>query len=93
MRVRDLAPAALLLALSTVPLAAARLAPVAGVPVLVRLGANGLAPLGDPALSGIALVALPAPGLAVLSGDLALIRSAFGPGLAWKEKTPCSPSS
>jgi len=87
MRMLDLAPA-LVLALFTVgATAAARLRPGGEGPVLVRADGGAAWP------PGAALVDLPAPGFAVLRGDLAAIRAAFGPAVPWRAASPCAPGA
>ncbi|TPG51839.1 hypothetical protein EAH89_19785 [Roseomonas nepalensis] len=92
MRFHDLLPALAMIVLATVSVLGSRLWPEGEGPVLVRLGAGGMEALfGDPALAGVSLVDTPAPGFAVLAGDGAAIRSAFGLTLAWRHNPPCSP--
>ncbi|MBK1658192.1 hypothetical protein [Paracraurococcus ruber] len=91
MPVRDTLPALALCVLATAALGLSRLAPAGDGPALVRLGPAGLARLAqDPALAEIRLLDLPAPGLALLRGDGARIRAAFGLALIWKGGRPCS---
>ncbi|MCB4822536.1 hypothetical protein [Roseicella aerolata] len=61
-------------------------------PVLVRIGPSGLTRLAaDPTLADIALIDLPAPGFALLRGDVPRIRAAFGLAVAWKGRPACLP--
>ncbi|MCK8784220.1 hypothetical protein M0638_07495 [Roseomonas sp. NAR14] len=92
MRIRDLMPALAMATLVPLAMAPGRLLPEGDTPVLVRLGNAGLERLlRQPSLAEVRLLALPAPGYAVLRGDTALIRSTFGSAVAWQGVSTCSP--
>nr|WP_321984563.1 hypothetical protein [uncultured Lichenicoccus sp.] len=94
MQILELAPAALI-ALAVLAGAVGReLLPAGEATVLVRV-APGLreAPLLAAAGTGAALVAIPAPGFAVLHGNAARIRSVLGLAVVWPGNAPCSSSS
>lgn len=92
MRLRDMLPAFALLLLATGAVAAHRLLPEGEATLAVRLdrAPDGLD--GALALPGVALLDLPAPGLAVLRGDAAAIRARFGLSISWQGRPPCSPA-
>ncbi len=91
MTARDVLPAAALLLLVTGVLAVAHLRPSGAGLFLVRLGPAGVAGLlGSRALADVDLVAIPAPGFAVLHGDAGRIRSVAGLTVAWEGGVACS---
>jgi hypothetical protein len=44
-------------------------------------------------MADVALVAIPAPGLAVVYGEASKVRTAFGLAITWNGNAPCSPKS
>ena len=76
-------PAALIGVTVTLALAAAQLMPQGQATVLVRMP-SGRAAATPLAASHAALLSSPAPGYAVLHGDAARIRAAFGAAVLWR---------
>lgn len=90
MRLLDLAPALGLACLVTATLAVVELLPGGSGFALVRLGSRGIADvLAMPALADVAVVGLPAPGFAILRGDLGRIRAALGQAVPWPHGALC----
>ena len=93
MKALDLAPAAVISLGVTMATLAAQLLPFGTATVLVRLAdAAPASALRAAAGADAALVAIPAPGFAVLHGDAARVRAALGLAVLWKGRPPCSTS-
>ena len=91
MRVPELAPAVLITLAVTATLAGAQLLPFGKATLLVRTGID--MPAAAVAAAGVAnatLVAIPAPGFAVLYGDASRIRKAVGLAVGWHGKASCA---
>jgi hypothetical protein len=88
----EVVPAASVSLLVTGALVAAQLLPAGEGTVLVRVAPDeGVAALRAAAAADARLVAIPAPGFAVLYGDAARIRRTLGLAVAWKGQAPCTP--
>lgn len=87
----DFAPALLIGLFSTGLMAATQLVPVGENLLLIRLGDTGPeAALAAAAAADATLVRVPAPGFAVLHGDAARARAAFGWATLWTGNASCS---
>ncbi len=89
MTVADLFPAAGIGAFVSLSLAAAQVLPLGAATVLVRAPAPRDAAI-EAAVTGAELVAIPAPGFAVLRGDAARIRHWLGLAVVWRGGALCS---
>jgi hypothetical protein len=86
---KDLLPGFLIAAFSGAALAAGQCLPLGTATVLVRTPSPQTA-LALAASSGAALVAMPAPGFAVLHGNATRIRANAGFTFLWQGATACS---
>ena len=94
MQIAELAPAAFIALIVVAGSMAAQVMPMGQASLLVRVSpAIREAPLLAAARAGASLVAIPAPGYAVLHGDAAHIRAVSGLAVVWQGNAPCSPSS
>ena len=94
MQIAEFAPAAFIALVVVAGSITAQMLPQGQATLLVRVPPNlREAPLLAAARADAALVAIPAPGYAVLHGDAARIRSVSGLAVVWQGIATCSSSS
>ena len=88
----DLIPAASIAVVVTAAVCAAQLLPFGRTMLLVRVPGDGLGPaLAAASVADADLVAIPAPGFAIVYGDASQVRRALGLAVRWKGSALCSP--